>query len=158
MREHQYPDPGRRRPYEIQRLYHAEYHADEQQYRVYGSEGRHSSYNDIENAFKLFICLTTNNDQVIGTVALKKGDDSIAELKALYLDKRYRGQGWGKLLFNAIIEKARTCGFKTIVLDSMKQYKEARKLYEKCGFTDCARYNDNAYAAVFMKLELKKES
>ena len=123
-------------------------------------EGRHSSYNDIENAFKMFICLTTNNDQVIGTVALKKVDDSIAELKALYLDKLYRGQGLGKLLINAIIEEARTCGFKTIVLDSMKKYKEARKLYEKCGFTDCARYNDNdnAYADVFMKLELKKES
>ena len=43
-------------------------------------EGRHSSYNDIENAFKLFICLTTNNDQVIGTVALKKVDDTIIRL------------------------------------------------------------------------------
>ena len=63
----------------------------------------------------------------------------------------------GKLLINAIIGEARTSGFKTIVLDSMKQYKEARNLYEKCGFTDCARYNDNTYADVFMKLELKKE-
>ena len=120
-------------------------------------EGRHTFYNDIENSFIEFFCLITNNDQVIGTVALKKLDDNIAELKALYLDNMYRGQGLGKRLINAIIEEARTHGFKTIVLDSMKQYKEARKLYEKCGFTDCARYNDNTYADVFMKLELKKE-
>ena len=53
-----------------------------------------------------------------------------------------------------IIAEARNSGYKTIVLDSMKQYKEARKLYEKCGFIDCARYNDNIYADVFMKLEL----
>ena len=119
---------------------------------------RHTFYNDIENSCIEFLCLTTNSDHVIGTVALKKLDDNIAELKAFYLDKRYRGQGLGKLLINGIIEEARTHGFKTIVLDSMKQYKEARKLYEKCGFTDCARYNDNAYADVFMKLDLKKES
>lgn len=62
-----------------------------------------------------------------------------------------------KLLIDTIIGEARTSDFKTIVLDSMKQYKEARKLYEKCGFTDCSRYNDNTYADVFMKLELKKE-
>ena len=117
-------------------------------------EGRHSSYNDIENSFKVFFCLITNNDQVVGTVALKKLDDDTAELKALYLDNRYRRQGLGKLLINIIIEEARTSGFKAIVLDSMKQYKEARRLYEKCGFTDCARYNDNTYADVFMKLEL----
>ena len=42
-----------------------------------------------------------------------------------------------------------------LVLDSMKQYKEARKLYEKCGFNDCSRYNDTTYTDVFMKLELK---
>ena len=117
-------------------------------------EGRHASYNDIENSFKAFYCLITNNDQVIGTVALKKIDDDTAELKALYLDNRYRGQGLGKLLINIIIEEARTSGFKTIVLDSMKQYKEAEMLYKKCGFTDCSRYNDNTYADVFMKLEL----
>ena len=120
-------------------------------------EGRHASYNDIENTFEVFFCLTIDNDQVIGTVALKKLDDNTAELKALYLDRRYRGQGLGKLLIDTIIGEARTSEFKTIVLDSMKQYKEARKLYEKCGFTDCSRYNDNTYADVFMKLELKKE-
>ena len=118
-------------------------------------EGRHAFYNDIENSFIVFFCLTTETDTVIGTGALKKLDDSTAELKALYLEQRYRGYGFGKLIINSIIEEARKNGFKTIVLDSMKQYKEARKLYEKCGFTDCARYNDNTYADVFMKLELK---
>lgn len=120
-------------------------------------EGRHTYYNDIENTFKEFLCMTIDNDQVIGTVALKKLDDNTAELKALYLDRGYRERGLGKLLIDAIIGEARTSGFKTIVLDSMKQYEEARKLYEKCGFTDCDRYNDNAYADVFMKLELEKE-
>lgn len=117
-------------------------------------EGRHAFYNNIEKAFEVFFCLTSDDDRVIGTVALKKLNDNTSELKALYLDSRYRGQGWGKQLINVIIAEARNSGYKTIVLDSMKQYKEARKLYEKCGFIDCARYNDNIYADVFMKLEL----
>ena len=91
---------------------------------------------------------------MVGTAALKALDDNTAELKALYLDRRFRGQGFGKILINKIIEEARTSGFKTIVLDSMKKYKEARKLYEKFGFKECARYNDNSYADIFMKLEL----
>ena len=58
------------------------------------------------------------------------------------VDSEYQGRGIGRKLVDACIQRL----------------KEARKLYEKCGFTDCARYNDNAYADVFMKLELKKES
>lgn len=57
-------------------------------------EGRHAFYSNIEKAFEVFFCLTSDDDRVIGTVALKKLDDNTAELKALYLDSRYRGQGW----------------------------------------------------------------
>jgi len=117
-------------------------------------DGRHCFYNDIDGFFEVFYCLTTDDDQVIGTASLKKLDEHTAELKALYLDNRYRGQGLGKLLLNAVIGEARNRGYKTVVLDSMKKYKAARKLYEKCGFTDCGRYNDNSYADVFMKLDL----
>ena len=116
-------------------------------------EGRHGFYKDIGKSFEVFYCLTTD-DQVVGTAALKKLDDSTAELKALYLDRRFRGQGLGRHLMEAVISEARMRGFRTIVLDSMSQYKDARKLYEKCGFADCERYNDNSYADVFMKLDL----
>jgi ribosomal protein S18 acetylase RimI-like enzyme len=115
--------------------------------------GRHSFYNDIAGVFDVFYC-ALDGDKVIGTVALKKLGDHTAELKALYLDKDYRGQGLGSQLTKTVIDEAKKIGYKSIVLDSMKQYKEARKLYEKCGFIDCARYNDNIYADVFMKLEL----
>ena len=117
-------------------------------------EGRHGSYNDISKEYEVFYCLVTEDDRVMGTVALKKLDDHTAELKSLYLDSAFRGQGLGKRLIDAAINEARMRGFKTVVLDSMKKYKAAGRLYEKCGFTDCDRYNDNIYADVFMKLEL----
>ena len=115
--------------------------------------GRHYYYNDIEKTFEAFFCMT-DEEKVIGTVALKKIDAYTVELKALYLDKAYRGQHLGSRLIRAAIDEARARGFKSVVLDSMSQYKEALRLYEKCGFKNTDRFNDNAYADVFMRLEL----
>lgn len=118
-------------------------------------EGRHGFYNDIENEFIVFYCLISDGT-VVGTVGLKKIDDKTAELKSLYLDKDLRGQGWGSKLMQYAINFANDSGYKTIVLDSMSQYKEALKLYERFGFKSYERYNDNQYADVFMRLDLKK--
>ena len=115
--------------------------------------GRHSFYNSIESAFEVFYCLI-DNDNVIGTVALKRFDDDSAELKALYLDSEYRGKGFGSMMINKVIEEARSLGYKSIVLDSMSQYKDALRLYEKAGFKSIEKYNDNTYADIFMRLEL----
>ncbi len=117
-------------------------------------EGRHGFYNDIENEFILFYCLI-DDGTVVGTVGLKKIDDKTAELKSLYLDKDLRGQGLGSKLMQYAINFANDSGYKTIVLDSMSQYKEALKLYERFGFKSYERYNDNQYADVFMRLDLK---
>lgn len=115
--------------------------------------GRHGFYNDIENVFEVFYCLTAD-DKVIGTVALKKIDDSSVELKALYLDSKYRGKGLGSRLMDKAVSEAKERGFKSIVLDSMSKYKDALRLYEKYGFRNTERFNDNEYADVFMRLDL----
>ena len=60
----------------------------------------------------------------------------------------------GSRLINVAIDEARKLGYKSIVLDSMSKYKEALRLYEKCGFKNTERFNDNIYADVFMKTDL----
>ena len=72
----------------------------------------------------------------------------------MYLDREFRGRGLGRLLIDKVTGEARLRGFKSIVLDSMSQYKDALRLYEKSGFKITERYNDNAYADVFMRLDL----
>lgn len=116
--------------------------------------GRHSFYNDIGSSFDVFYCLT-DEEKVIGSVALKKIDDDTAELKAMYLDSDHRGKGLGRRLMEKILEEAEIRGYRSIVLDSMSQYKAALKLYEKTGFKQTERYNDNIYADVFMRLDLQ---
>ena len=115
--------------------------------------GRHGFYKNIDDNFVAFYCLL-DQEKLIGTVALKKIDEKTVELKAMYLDQSYRGKGLGRKLMNKVIDEAKRLGYKSIVLDSMSQYKSALKLYEKTGFKNTERYNDNLYADVFMRLDL----
>ena len=121
--------------------------------KTFEPSGRHGFYNEIEEHFERFWCLV-DEDNVKGTVALTKLDDTTAELKALYVDSSLRGLGWGYKLLDEAVSFAREKGFSKVVLDSMSQYKDAAKLYKRYGFTDTDRYNDNVYADVFMQLRL----
>ena len=116
-------------------------------------DGRHYFYNDINDSFEVFYCLV-DQEMVVGTVALKKIDERTVELKALYLHKDYHGKGLGSLLMSVSVNEAKSRGYKCIVLDSMLKYEEAIRLYEKFGFEKIDRYNDNAMADVFMKMDL----
>ena len=121
--------------------------------KTFEPNGRHDFYNNIGDNFVVFYCLF-DQDKLIGTVALKKLDENTVELKAMYLDRSYRGKGLGRRLMNKIVDEAKRLGYKSIVLDSMSQYKDALRLYERTGFQNTERYNDNLYADVFMKLDL----
>ena len=144
-------------------------------------DGRHGFYNDIENEFDVFYCLVLD-EEVIGTVGLKKVDVRAAgkkidegavdlkndectvglkqtgaravELKAMYLDRSYRGKGYGRMLMDKAVEEAKRLGYECIVLDSMSKYEDALRLYERAGFRRIERYNDNIHADVFMRLDL----
>ena len=116
-------------------------------------DGRHDFYNNIGDNFVVFYCLI-DQDKLIGTVALKKLGENTVELKAMYLDRSYRGKGLGHRLMNKIVDEAKRLGYESIVLDSMSQYKDALRLYERTGFQNTERYNDNLYADVFMKMDL----
>ena len=122
-------------------------------------DGRHLFYRNIPENFDSFFCLVDggpdgNGCTVKGSVGIKRIDSDTCELKALYVSQELRGQGFGQRLLSTAINSARDLGYRRIVLDSMSQYVDARRLYEKTGFVDIERYNDNPYADVFMGLDL----
>ena len=121
--------------------------------KSFNPDGRHDFYNHISEHFESFWCLT-DDGVVKGSVAIRKFCDDTAELKALYLSEKLRGHGYGYKLFDLAINHAREQGYKRVVLDSMKSYKDARRLYDKYGFKEIESYNDNKFAEVFMELIL----
>lgn len=116
-------------------------------------DGRHKMYCNIDTYFESFWCLF-DEENIIGTVALKKLDEEKCELKSLYLLQKYHGNGLGKCLLKTAILKAKKDGYKEMYLDTLSTSKEAISLYNKMQFVITERYNSNDIADIFMVLRL----
>ncbi len=86
---------------------------------------------------------------ISGTVAIRPKLDRTCELKRLYVRKSVRGQGVGRALYTHAEAFARAAGYDRIWLDSSRRFVDARRLYEKNGFTLTAElaneWCDNVY-------------
>lgn len=98
-----------------------------------------------------FELLVDGTDALMGTFGLKRLDGNACELRKMYLDRKHRGHGYGKLLLNRAVARARTLGFTRIELETASVLKEAISLYEAYGFAPierscCTGRCDRAYA------------
>jgi GNAT superfamily N-acetyltransferase len=77
------------------------------------------------------------------------------EVKRLYVQPAHRAGGWGRRLAEALIGDARAIGYRELKLDTLEWMAEARKLYGRLGFRECAAYYENPLpGVVYMSLEL----
>ena len=90
-----------------------------------------------------------------GCVALKEIQGGI-EMKRLYVSPTHRGHSLGRKLIEAAITWARTQPYEAMYLDTVPAaMPEANALYERFGFQQVSRYNDNPVAdIVFYRLPL----
>ena len=121
--------------------------------KAFDIEGRHASFADVECNYIGFWC-AVDDDKIIGTVGVKKLSDTLCELKAMYLYRKYQGQGIGRRLAETAVSFAQDTGFECMVLDTVSTYENALALYKKVGFRETERYNDNERADVFMMKRL----
>jgi len=102
------------------------------------------------------LLLAECESQLVGCVALHKLDDTICEMKRLYLRPRFRGKGLGRVLADHIIAEARKIGYERMRLDTVEPVmKDAVAMYRKIGFKEIDPYCKNPIAgALYMELEL----
>jgi GNAT superfamily N-acetyltransferase len=66
-----------------------------------------------------------------------------------------RKGGWGRRLAETIIADARDIGYRELKLDTLEWMADARRLYARLGFRECAPYYENPLpGAVYMALAL----
>jgi ribosomal protein S18 acetylase RimI-like enzyme len=102
------------------------------------------------------LLLAEYDRQLAACVALHKLEDSICEMKRLYLRPKFRGQGLGRVLADRIIAEARQIGYRRIRLDTVEPVmKDAVAMYRKIGFREIEPYCANPIAgALYMELVL----
>ena len=101
------------------------------------------------------LLLAAYADKVVGCVSLRQIDANICEMKRLYVRPEFRGKQIGRKLAIAVIDEARSIGYKRMRLDTLPSMKEAIELYESLGFKKIEAYRHNPLeGAVFMELLL----
>jgi putative acetyltransferase len=84
-----------------------------------------------------------NGEQVIGSGALRRLDETTAELKRMWLLETYHGQGIGYRLITQLFDFARQQGYRRIQLQTSAEQFRALAFYRKVGFYEIPCYNDD---------------
>lgn len=96
--------------------------------------------------------------EVVGVAALKRLDESHAELKSMHTREAERGRGVGRAMVERLLGFARREGYRRVSLETgaTDEFVPARALYANAGFTSCEPFG--GYAAspynTFMTLSL----
>lgn len=100
------------------------------------------------------IFLIKEENEYIGCAAVRKKEDSIAELKRMYVRPGGRKSGTGTMLLNKALEAAVELGYKRIRLDTLDTMQAAIHLYKKAGFYPVEPYyfNPEPNALFFEKI------
>ena len=105
---------------------------------------------------RLFLALV--NGKTAGCIALRKLEQSVCEMKRLFVRSEFRGLGLGEILIEKLIDEARFIGYEKMRLDTLPdQMAKAVKLYKSHGFVGISPYYENPYKeTLFLELNLEK--
>ena len=81
-------------------------------------------------------------NKLAGCGALLKVNETIGEVKRMYVRPEYRGQKIGWQLIQHILEQARTFEYDKMVLDSHITMKKAHSIYHSAGFKNVSAPDD----------------
>jgi N-acetylglutamate synthase-like GNAT family acetyltransferase/DNA-binding MarR family transcriptional regulator len=76
-----------------------------------------------------------DNGKIVGSIGLKKINDTCAELKKFFVAADYRGRGISQKLMQVLIKTAVKHQFKYLYLGTISKLKAANNFYEKYGFS-----------------------
>ncbi len=99
--------------------------------------------------------LAKSGRRIAGCACLRPLSDAVCEMKRLYVKPEHRGGGIAKQLALAVIQEAKTIGYRCRRLDTLPTISAATGLYKTLGFIRIEPYHDNPIeGAMFFELKL----
>lgn len=122
----------------------------------YEPQNRHSDILSIADVYMKNGCMWCmfEEGKIIGTSALRTIEPGIAELKRMYVLPERQGRGYGRLLLQTALKYCKDHGYGKVRLDTRKDLTAANSLYQRSGFKQISKYNDNDFAELFYELDL----
>ena len=119
----------------------------EESVAFFESKGTLNDMDDIQQTYfeneGIFLVMT-DDEQIIGTGAIRKIDDTFCELKRVWLLFEHHGKGLGYRLIQELLAFAREKGYQRIRLETDRaSQSRAYELYKRLGFYEIPRYSDN---------------
>jgi len=134
----------------IYRVAHQVFHDTrplEESIAFYELQGQLHDMDDVQEAYfdndGIFLVITDDN-QIIGTGAVRKIDDEICELKRLWLLFEYHGKGLGYRMMQELLSFAGEKSYSRMRLETERGHQNrAYDFYKQLGFYEIPRYSDN---------------
>jgi len=105
------------------------------------------------------IFLARMGDSVVGCAAFRKVNETVCEMKRVYVRPSSRGNNIGAMLVERILSEAQESGYVRICLDVLPEFGTALKLYESYGFTSANPITFNPVPGTkFLGLDLSQNS
>ncbi len=93
-----------------------------------------------------FFVVASSDGEPVACGGVQRLDDGAAEIKRMWVDRRWRGAGLGSRLLRHLESTARDRGYAVARLDTHSSLAEAIAMYERAGYHPIERYNDNPWA------------
>ncbi|GAB3931204.1 GNAT family N-acetyltransferase [Mucilaginibacter myungsuensis] len=104
------------------------------------------------------VYFVTDDDKIVGTVALRYIETGCYELTKMAVDENFRGHGIGQYLCQAGIDKARDLGVERLILFSNRVLANAIHIYHKLGFTEIpVQPGTYGRADIMMEINFKEQ-
>jgi putative acetyltransferase len=114
-----------------------------------------NSINQVYNKPKGALLLAYSDKIAIGCVGIREIDMDTAELKRMFVQDKFKGNGIGRKLLALSIDVAQKLGYKRIRLDTLADMTQALNLYRSVGFYEIPAYRFNPIeGAVYMEKKI----
>ena len=102
------------------------------------------------------LLLALADSRPAGCVALRNLDETTCEMRMLFVQPAFQGLGIGRALVLRLLEEARSMGYSTMRLDTMRPMVSAHRLYGSLGFREVERSGDRHDSLADLKVFMER--